>query len=105
MGARFDLAESGLRAIEVHDVTFAGCGGDPVKAWLALPAGTREPLPCVVEFPGYGGGRGLAHDVLLYAAAGYAHLFVDVRARAAAGGPATLPTGKWTAAIRSTRAS
>jgi len=79
LGARFDLADSGLRAIEVHDVTFAGWDGDPVKAWLALPAGTREPLPCVVEFPGYGGGRGLAHDVLLYAAAGYTHLFVDLR--------------------------
>ena len=33
----------------------------------------------MVEFPGYGGGRGLAHQVLLYAAAGYAHLFVDIR--------------------------
>ncbi|MEU8074922.1 acetylxylan esterase [Catellatospora citrea] len=67
------------RTIEVHDVTFTGFGGHPVKAWLALPAGTTEPLPCVVEFPGYGGGRGLAHECLLYAAAGYAHLRMDVR--------------------------
>lgn len=67
------------RTIEVHDVTFAGFGGHPVKAWLALPAATTEPLPCVVEFPGYGGGRGLAHEVLLHAAAGHAHLFLDVR--------------------------
>ncbi len=67
------------RAVEVHDVTFAGFGGQPVKAWLALPAGTDRPLPCVVEYPGYGGGRGLPHECLLYAAAGYAHLFMDVR--------------------------
>jgi cephalosporin-C deacetylase len=33
----------------------------------------------VVEFPGYGGGRGLPLDMLLYAAAGYAHFFLDVR--------------------------
>jgi cephalosporin-C deacetylase len=32
-----------------------------------------------VEYPGYGGGRGLALDCLLYAAAGYAHFFMDVR--------------------------
>ncbi len=91
LGARFDLAESGLRAIDVYDVTFAGYGGDPIKAWLALPAGTREPLPCVVEFPGYGGGRGLAHDVLLYAAAGYAHLFVDVRGQGSGWRPGDTP--------------
>ena len=91
LAATFDLAESGLRAIDVYDVTFTGSGGDPVKAWLALPAGTREPLPCVVEFPGYGGGRGLAHDVLLYAAAGYAHLFVDVRGQGSGWRPGDTP--------------
>ncbi|MBV1856488.1 acetylxylan esterase [Catellatospora tritici] len=67
------------RTVEVYDVGFAGFGGDPVKAWLAVPKGAASPLPCVVEFPGYGGGRGLAHQCLLYAAAGYAHLFLDVR--------------------------
>ena len=29
LGARFDLAESGLRAIDVYDVTFAGSGRRP----------------------------------------------------------------------------
>ncbi|MBB5868967.1 cephalosporin-C deacetylase-like acetyl esterase [Allocatelliglobosispora scoriae] len=43
------------------------------------PGNTVGRLPCVVEFPGYGGGRGLPTDCLLYAAAGYAHLFVDIR--------------------------
>jgi cephalosporin-C deacetylase len=77
LGARFEPAWS--RTIEVHDVTFNGFGGQPVKAWLALPAGATAALPCVVEFPGYGGGRGLPHECLFYAAAGYAHLFMDVR--------------------------
>ncbi len=67
------------RAITVHDVTFNGFGGQPIKAWLALPSGATTALPCVVEFPGYGGGRGLPHQCLLYAAAGYAHFFMDVR--------------------------
>lgn len=68
-----------MKAIEVYDVTFSGFGGQRVKAWLALPKGTTEPLPCIVEFPGYGGGRGLPHETLLYSASGYAHLFMDVR--------------------------
>jgi len=45
----------------------------------ALPAASTEPLPAVVQFQGYGGGRGLAHESILWAAAGYAHLVVDTR--------------------------
>jgi cephalosporin-C deacetylase len=33
----------------------------------------------VVEFVGYGGGRGLAHERILWAAAGYAHFVMDTR--------------------------
>jgi cephalosporin-C deacetylase len=68
-----------LTLVDVFDVTFAGFDGDPVKAWLTLPAGASEPLPAVVEFQGYGGGRGLAGERLQWAAAGYAHLFMDTR--------------------------
>jgi cephalosporin-C deacetylase len=77
LDARFEPVWS--RAITVHDVTFNGFGGQPVKAWLAVPSGATTRLGCVVEYPGYGGGRGLPHQCLLYAAAGYAHLFMDVR--------------------------
>ncbi|HCT81450.1 MAG TPA: acetylxylan esterase [Micromonosporaceae bacterium] len=73
------FAPAWMKAIEVFDVTFNGFDGEPVQAWLALPRGTTAPLPCVVEFPGYSKGRGLAHESLLYAAAGYAHLMMDVR--------------------------
>ncbi|WP_149202306.1 acetylxylan esterase [Actinotalea subterranea] len=71
--------ETGLSLVEVHDVTFAGFGGQPIKAWLTRPAGAREDLPVVVEYQGYGGGRGLPHERLTWAAAGYAHLFMDTR--------------------------
>jgi cephalosporin-C deacetylase len=33
----------------------------------------------VVEYIGYGGGRGLAHERILWAAAGYAHVVMDTR--------------------------
>ncbi|MFG6492185.1 acetylxylan esterase [Microbacterium sp. P03] len=66
-------------ALDVFDVTFPGFGGDPVKAWLTLPRAAEGPLPAVVEFNGYGGGRGLPVERLGWAASGYAHLFMDTR--------------------------
>lgn len=68
-----------LTLVDVFDVTFAGFGGDPIKAWLTLPAGADGPLPAVVEYQGYGGGRGLPGERLGWAAAGYAHLLMDTR--------------------------
>lgn len=68
-----------LRLIETFDVTFPGYAGDPIKAWLHRPAGTSEALPCVVEYRGYGGGRGLAHETVRWATAGYAHFVMDSR--------------------------
>ncbi|RBY97428.1 acetylxylan esterase [Blastococcus sp. TF02-8] len=74
--------DSGLVGVETHDVTYAGAGGSPVKAWLHLPARVLRaegPLPAVVQFQGYNGGRGLAHEHVFWAAAGFAHLVVDTR--------------------------
>ncbi|HEX5086870.1 MAG TPA: acetylxylan esterase [Nocardioides sp.] len=73
--------ESGLVAVETYDVTFEGFGGDPVRAWLHLPARSlrSEPLPGVVQYQGYNGGRGLAHEHVFWATAGFAHLVVDTR--------------------------
>ena len=36
-------------------------------------------MPAVVEYLGYGGGRGLPHERTLFAAAGYAHFVMDTR--------------------------
>ncbi|MFK0156448.1 acetylxylan esterase [Streptomyces sp. NPDC090499] len=79
LDARFEPVDAGLSTVDVYDVTFAGFGGHPVKGWLRLPAGTTEPLPLVVEFVGYGGGRGLAHENLLWASTGRAHFTMDTR--------------------------
>jgi cephalosporin-C deacetylase len=77
----FRPADSGLLAVETFDVTYAGYGGDPVRAWLHLPAEPLRtgPLPAVVQYQGYNGGRGLAHEHVFWATAGYAHLVVDTR--------------------------
>lgn len=76
---RLEPVDSGLRLVQVQDVTFAGFGGHPVRAWLTRPVGTATDLPVVVEYQGYGGGRGLPHERLAWAVAGYAHLFMDTR--------------------------
>lgn len=79
LDARFAAVETGLKLVDVFDVTFNGFGGQPIKGWFVLPAGTKSPLPCVVEYIGYGGGRGLPHEWLGWAAAGYAHFVMDTR--------------------------
>ncbi len=77
--ATFAPVDAGLRLIEVEDVTFRGYAGQPIRGWFLRPRGADGPRPCVVEFIGYGGGRGHPHDWLLFAAAGYAHFVMDTR--------------------------
>lgn len=74
-------SDNGLAGVDCWDVRFAGFDGDPVAAWFSRPAGVPAAvqLPVVVEYLGYGRGRGLPHERLLWVAAGYAHLLVDSR--------------------------
>ncbi|MFF1418633.1 acetylxylan esterase [Streptomyces sp. NPDC058280] len=91
LAARFEPVPTALTALDVFDVTFAGFGGHPVKGWLILPAGTSEPLPVVVEYLGYGGGRGLPHTHLLWGAAGFAHFVMDTRGQGSGWGGGATP--------------
>ncbi|MEU7386708.1 acetylxylan esterase [Streptomyces tanashiensis] len=68
-----------LHTVEVDDVRFPGWNGEPVAAWLLRPRGVDGPLPVVVTYIGYSGGRGLPTDHLFWSAAGYAQLVVDSR--------------------------
>ena len=77
--ARFERVETGLQLVEVFDVTYNGYGGQPIKGWFVLPRDSSGPLACVVEYIGYGGGRGHSFDWLLWANVGYAHFVMDTR--------------------------
>lgn len=79
INASFERVDSGMRLVDAYDVTFNGYGGQPIKGWLNVPRGIPGPLPCVVEFIGYGGGRGFSIDWLGWPNAGYAHLVMDTR--------------------------
>jgi cephalosporin-C deacetylase len=86
LDVRFEPVDAGLSTIDAFDLTFAGFGGQPIKGWFLAPhAAAASPfakngrLPCVVEYIGYGGGRGRPIDWLLPPSAGYAHLVMDLR--------------------------
>ncbi|MBI5667840.1 MAG: acetylxylan esterase [Chloroflexi bacterium] len=84
LAARFEPVDTGLTLVETFDVTFNGYGGQPIKGWLILPRQRTAPLPCVVEYIGYGGGRGHALDWLVWSNAGYAHFVMDTRGQGSA---------------------
>jgi cephalosporin-C deacetylase len=77
--ASFDVVDGPVRHAAVFDVTFSGYDGDPIKGWLLLPRQAGPSLPVIVEYIGYGGGRGDPFDWLKWSCAGYPHLVVDSR--------------------------
>lgn len=79
LSPQFDLVDYGLAAVETYDVTFSGFGGQAIKAWLLLPKSRNGAVPCIVEYIGYGGGRGTPLDWLTWSAMGYAHFIMDTR--------------------------
>jgi len=79
-------SDASLPHVDIFDVTFPGFAGQPVKAWLARPAGVEGDLPVIVHYAGYGGGRGLAIEHTFWAAAGFAYLVMDTRGQGSAGG-------------------
>ena len=76
--------DTGLRTVDLFDVTFPGFQGQPIRAWLRLPARRSAPLPAVVQYVGYGGGRGHEVENLLWSSAGFAHLLMDTRGQGSA---------------------
>lgn len=98
--AVFNPVKTGLRGIRVWDVSFSGFMGQTVKGWFILPAEELIPkdaagkpvrIPCIVEYIGYGGGRGLAHQWLLWPNAGYAQFVMDTRGQGSNWQPGDTP--------------
>ena len=72
----------------VWDVEFSGARGDRIRGWYLRPAGVAddEPLPVVVTYIGYGGGRGMPVEHLALPSVGLAALVMDTRGQG----------GRWT---------
>ena len=79
LNATFEPVAPEIKTLEIFDVTYNGFAGQPIKAWLVLPKQRDGKLPCVVEYIGYGGGRGLPIDHLGFSSAGFAFLIMDTR--------------------------
>jgi cephalosporin-C deacetylase len=86
--ATFTAVDHGLRTVDTWDVTFPGFDGQPIRGWFLAPRERRGPLPTVVQYLGYGDGRGLVHDRLVWSAAGFAHLVMDTRGQGSEGAQA-----------------
>lgn len=84
LDAQFEPFDAGLTTIDVYDVRFRGYKGQEIRGWLMLPHHHNGRIPCIVEYIGYGGGRGEPIDWLVWSSAGYAHLVMDTRGQGAA---------------------
>jgi cephalosporin-C deacetylase len=90
---KIESVETGMIHVDTFDVTFSGYDGQPVKAWLRLPKNASGALPAVVEYIGYGGGRGPAHEPTVWSSLGYAHFTMDSRGQSAVWSGADTPDG------------
>ncbi len=91
LNAQFTPYTLTLKTLEVHDASFAGYAGQEIKGWMILPAQRSGKLPCVVEYIGYGGGRGSPLNYLTWPAAGYATLVMDTRGQGSTWQPGDTP--------------
>ena len=74
-------AESPYATVDVLDMTFPGFDGEPVKAWVVRPKHAIHG-ETIVEYVGYGGGRGLPGERPHWPLAGYTHVLMDSRGQA-----------------------
>ncbi|MHB9033614.1 MAG: acetylxylan esterase [Anaerolineae bacterium] len=91
LNAHFEAVDYGLDMLEIADVTFNGFGGQPIKGWFLAPKHRRGKLPCVVQYIGYGGGRGFPHEWALFANAGFTTLVMDTRGQGSSWQPGDTP--------------
>ena len=68
-----------LAHVCVEDISFAGYDGQRVSGWFLRGRHGDGPVPCVVTFQGYNGGRGLPNEWLFWPSVGASVLVMDSR--------------------------
>lgn len=83
--AELSPAATPIGELIVEDLAFSGYDGERIRGWITRPrrSGRR---PVVIEYIGYGGGRGIPGERLHWAAAGYVHVLMDTRGQGAGWG-------------------
>lgn len=92
-GLRRRTVDAGYSELITEDVEFSGFGGQSVKGWFVAPRHRPGPLPVVVSYLGYGGGRGLVGSWSQLPAAGIAQLVMDTRGQGSGYRPGDTPDG------------
>jgi cephalosporin-C deacetylase len=83
LGAEITPVRTPLTTLEAFDVRYSGYGGDPIHGWLLCNPEYGGRGPCIVQFIGYGGGRGHPLDHLAWPSVGYATLVIETRGQGA----------------------
>lgn len=79
-----------ISAVVIEDMSFSGFGGQPVRAWITRPIEATA-APAVVEFVGYGGGRGLPGERIAWGLTGAVHVVMDTRGQGSVWGTGDTP--------------
>lgn len=104
LGPEFSPIRTGLRQVTFFDAVYTGYGGQRVRGWFALPIPSDKegnPLedpkgknfPVMVQFIGYGGGRGFPVEWISWLTAGYAVFVMDSRGQGSSWRGGVTPDG------------
>jgi cephalosporin-C deacetylase len=93
---RWTRLDAGYRELITEDVEFDGFDGQPVRGWFIAPRHAAGPLPVVVSYIGYGGGRGLVGSWSQLPAAGIAQFVMDTRGQGSGYRPGDTRDGRYT---------
>jgi cephalosporin-C deacetylase len=79
LNAEFSELEDSLPGARVYDVAFDGADGLRVRGWYLTPRTVQKPLPAVVHFIGYTGGRDYPHAHAAHVLNGFCAFIMDSR--------------------------
>ncbi|MGY8827699.1 MAG: acetylxylan esterase [Candidatus Latescibacterota bacterium] len=79
LNAEFVELEDSLPGAKVYDVAFDGADGVRVRGWYMAPLTQTKPLPAVVHFIGYMGGRDYPHALSAHVLNGFCAFIMDSR--------------------------
>ncbi len=82
----FTPVAEALPLAHVYDVAFDGADGVRVKGWVLTPRDVSKPLPAVVQFIGYSGGRDYPHALAPHILNGFCAFIMDSRGQGGATG-------------------
>ena len=79
LNATFERVENSLPLANVYDVSFDGADGVRVRGWFLTPKDVSRPMPTVVQFIGYSGGRDYPHALAPHVLNGFCAFIMDSR--------------------------